>query len=39
MITHTSDSDLISSQKKTKSKLQNLKIAKNSNLKMFQNTL
>ena len=39
MITHTSDSHQLPSQNKTKSKLQILKIAKNSNFEIFQETL
>ena len=39
MITHTSDSHQIPSQKKTKWKLQILKIAKNSNFAILQETL
>ena len=39
MITHTSDSHQLPSQNKTKSKLQILKIAKNSNFEFFQETL
>ena len=39
MITHTSDSHQIPSQKKTKSKLQILKIAKNLNFDILPETL
>ena len=39
MITHTNDSHQIPTQNKTKSKLQNFKNAKNSNLKILQETL
>ena len=39
MITHTSDSHQIPNQKKTKSKLQIKKNAKNSNFEIFQRTL
>ena len=39
MITHTSDSHQIPSQNKTKSKLQILKIAKNSNFIILQEIL
>ena len=39
MITHTSDSHEIPSQNKTKSKLEFLKIAKNSNFIILQETL
>ena len=39
MITHTSDSHQIPSQNNTKSKLQMLKIAKNTNFEILQQTL